>query len=90
MLGLCIRITINDGSSVHRGFECPLPGSIQGQAGWGCEQPGPEGGVPAYGRGLELDDLKGPFQPKSSCDFGLRSEARLRKSAILVKEGEKI
>jgi len=39
---------------------------------------------------LELDDLKGPFQPKSSCDFGLRSEARLRKSVILVKEGEKI
>ena len=22
------------------------------------------GGVPAYSRGLELDDLKGPFQPK--------------------------
>lgn len=22
------------------------------------------GGVPAYTRGLELDDLKGPFQPK--------------------------
>jgi len=43
---------------------CPLPGSIQGQAGWGCEQPGLQGGVPAYSRGLELDDLKGPFQPK--------------------------
>jgi len=27
----------------------------------GFEQPGLEGGVPAYSRGLELDDLKGPF-----------------------------
>jgi len=44
--------------------ECPLPGGIQGQAGWCFEQPGLEGGVPAYSRGLELDDLKGPFQPK--------------------------
>ena len=33
------------------------------KAGWGFEQPGLEGGVPAYSRGLELDDLKGPFQP---------------------------
>ena len=22
------------------------------------------GGIPAYSRGLKLDDLKGPFQPK--------------------------
>jgi len=42
----------------------PLSGSIQHQAGWGCEQPGLVGGVPAYSRGLELYDLKGPFQPK--------------------------
>ena len=28
-----------------------LPGSIQGQDGWGFEQRGLEGGVPAYGRG---------------------------------------
>ena len=48
----------------QRGCGCPLPGSIQGQAGWGFEQPGLVGGVPAYSRGLELDDLKGPFQPK--------------------------
>jgi len=32
------------------------------------KQPGPEGGVPTYSRGLELDDLKGPFQPKTSYD----------------------
>ena len=44
----------------QRGCGCLHPGSIQGQAGWGCEQPGLQGGVPAYGRGLELDDLKDP------------------------------
>ena len=37
-----------------------LPGSIQGQAGWGFGQPGLEEGVPAYSRELELDDLKCP------------------------------
>jgi len=47
-----------------RDCECPLPGSFQGQDGWGSEQPGLVGGVPAYGRGLELGDLQGPFQPK--------------------------
>jgi len=46
----------------------PLPGSIEGQAGWGFEQPGLEGGVPAYSRGLGLYVLKGPFQPKPFCD----------------------
>ena len=46
----------------------PLPGSIQGQAGWGFEQPGLEGGVPAYSRGLEPGGLKGPFQPKPFSD----------------------
>ena len=45
--------------------------SIQDQAGWGCEQPGLEGGVPAYNRGLELHDLKGPFQPKLFYDFNI-------------------
>jgi len=46
----------------------PLCGSIQGQAGWGFEQPGLEGGVPTCSGGLELDDLKGPFQPKPFYD----------------------
>jgi len=31
-------------------------GGIQDQARWGFEKPGREGGVPAYSRGLELDD----------------------------------
>jgi len=34
----------------------------------GCEQPGLEGGVPAYSGGLERGDLKGPFQPKPFYD----------------------
>jgi len=38
--------------------------SLEGQAGWGCEQPVLEGGVPACSRGLELHDLKGLFHPK--------------------------
>jgi len=46
------------------GVGCPLPGGIQGQAGWVFEQPGLAGRVPAYRRGLEPHDLKGPFQPK--------------------------
>ena len=41
---------------------------LQGQAGWGCEPPGLEEGVPVHSRGLEINDLKGPFQPKPLCD----------------------
>ena len=33
------------------GCGCPLPGSIQGRAGWSCEQPGVVVGVPAYDGG---------------------------------------
>ena len=39
-----------------------------GQAGWGFEQPGLEGGVPAYSRELELRDLNIPFQTKPFYD----------------------
>ena len=42
--------------------------SIQGQAGWGFEQPGLVGGVPANSGGLELGDLKSLFQLKSFDD----------------------
>jgi len=31
-----------------------LPGGIQGQAGWGFEQPGLVGGVPVYSRGVGM------------------------------------
>ena len=32
----------------------PIPGSVQGQVGWGFEQLGLEGGIPAHGRGFEV------------------------------------
>jgi len=31
---------------------CPLPGSVQAQAGWSSEQPGLVEDVPAHGRGV--------------------------------------
>jgi len=60
---------------IQRDCECPLPGSIQGQAGWSFEQPGLVGAVPAYSRGLELGSHKGSFQTKSFCDSMLWREA---------------
>jgi len=33
---------------------CPLLGSVQGQVGWGFEQPGLVEGVPGHGRGLGI------------------------------------
>ena len=47
----------------QRGGGCPVPGNVQGQVGWSSEQPGLVETVPTHGRGLELDDLSGPFQP---------------------------
>ena len=35
----------------QRNCGCPLPGSVQGQVGWGSEQPGLVEGVPAHGGG---------------------------------------
>ena len=40
----------------------------QGQAGRGSGQPGPVVGSPAHSRGLEPDNLWGPFQPRPFCD----------------------
>jgi len=37
----------------QRGFGCPIPGGIQGQAGCGSGQPGLMVGDPAHGRGVE-------------------------------------
>ena len=53
---------------VQHGCRCPIPESTQGQAGQRSEEPGLVGSVPAYSKGLELDDLTGPFQPKSFYD----------------------
>ena len=36
---------------------CPDPGDIQGQAGWGSEQPDLAVGIPDYCSGFGLDDL---------------------------------
>ena len=49
-------------------MDAPSLEALQGQAGWGYEQLGLEGGVPAYSRGLEWDDRKGPFWPKALYD----------------------
>jgi len=35
----------------QRSCGCLLPGSVQGQVGWGFEQPGVVEGVPVHGRG---------------------------------------
>jgi len=37
--------------TAQRSCGCPLPGSVQGQAGQGFDQPGLVEGVPAHGRG---------------------------------------
>ena len=42
-------------------MDAPSLEAFKARLDGGFEQPGIEGGVPAYSRGLELDDLKGPF-----------------------------
>ena len=44
-------------SVARRDGRCPIPGDIQGQDGWGSEQPNPVEDVPARGRGVGLDAL---------------------------------
>ena len=51
----------------------------QSQAGWDLEHSGVEGGVPAYCRGLELDDVRGPLQPKPFYDSMLYRPSQARK-----------
>jgi len=43
-----------------------------------ARQPGLEGGVPAYSRGLELGDLKGPFQPNPFYDSVILRKLQLQ------------
>lgn len=38
----------------QRNCGCPMSGSVQGQVGWGPEQPGPVKSVPAHGRGVGM------------------------------------
>jgi len=37
--------------------DAPFPGNIQGQVGWGSEQPGLVEDLPAHRMGVGLDDL---------------------------------
>jgi len=68
----------------QRSCGCPLPGSVQGQAGQGFEQPGLVEGVPAHGRGVRLDDLQGPFQPKPFCNSVICVAMRGRTEALVM------
>jgi len=48
---------VKQSNGVLRGSEGSVPGSIQGQAGRGSEQPDPVEEVPAHCRVVELGDL---------------------------------
>jgi len=50
----------------QRSCSCPLPGSVQDQAGQGFEQPDVVEGVPAHSRGVELHEGYGPFNSNHS------------------------
>ena len=56
------EIFYNEGSETlkqvaQRGIGAPIPRIIQGQVGWGSEQPGLVEDVPAHCRGVGLGDL---------------------------------
>ena len=66
-----VRVVIHWNRLPSKAADLPSPErEVQGQVGWGCEQPDP-----AYSRGLELGDLRGPFQPKPFYVFA--SDGRL-------------
>ena len=51
----CIPVCLNSYLRLAQwGCEFPLSGIVQGQAGWGFEQPGLEGRDPAYSRGIGM------------------------------------
>jgi len=53
----------------QRGSGGPIPGNVQGQAGWGSEQPDLVEDVPAHCRGLGLDDLYRSLPTQSTLWF---------------------
>lgn len=73
---------------VSQGNGCPIPGSVQGQVGLGLEQPGlVEVSLP-MAVGLEINGVKGPFQPKPFHDsmrsfFSPISQEKLAEIKIL-------
>ena len=56
------------GWKAQRSCGCSISGGAQGQVGWGPGLPDLEGGNPAHGPGLGLDDLWGCFQPRPFYD----------------------
>ena len=65
---------------VQRGCGCPIPGGIQGQAGYGSGQPGL---VHAAGE-FKLDDHCGPFQPRPFYDSMMHRHFRECKPSQFV------
>lgn len=53
--------------------EIGISRGAQGWVGWVPEQPHLVSGSFAHGKGLELDDLQGPFEPKQFQDSMLYS-----------------
>ncbi|KAJ7414828.1 hypothetical protein WISP_81172 [Willisornis vidua] len=80
MLNMQKKLYCKDGEALEllakRSFGSPVPGNVQGRAGWGMEQAGLMGGVSAHGRGFELDDLSSPFQHKLFNDAMLKNWLR--------------
>lgn len=62
----------------HSSEGCPIPGNIQGQAGWSSEQCSLWEGIPCPWQGLEQEDSEGSFQPKPFCDHFYHSMERVR------------
>ena len=60
--------------------------SVQGQVGWGFEQPGLVECVSAHGRGLGTSWFYGPFQLKPFCDSMIRHEVSDSLTSELPKE----
>ena len=72
-------------------FVCFEDYSRVGQAGWGFEQPGLVS-LPTAER-LELDDLKGAFQPKPFCEITIMQNYIVKTelfTTVLIDQFEKI
>ena len=52
---LTLRVAL--AQAAQRSCGCPIPGGVQGQAGWGSEQPGLVGGVLPTAEELEVSGL---------------------------------
>jgi len=52
-----MRVVRPQKQAAQRGGGCPIPGDIQGQAGWGSEEPDLAVDVPVHCRVAELDGL---------------------------------